>query len=45
MKLTVATIAYQVYILPTFKVTHNRWLNGNLEIIFGILKWEIIIGF
>ena len=34
----------QVYITPYVKVTHNRYLNGNLELIIGWLKWEIVIG-
>lgn len=31
----------QLYITPYIKVTHNRYLNGNLELIIGWLKWEI----
>jgi hypothetical protein len=45
MKITISTIVSQIYLLPTIKVTHNRWLNGDLEIIFGLLKWELVIGF
>lgn len=35
----------QVYLLPYLKITHSRHLNGDYEIIFGWLKWEIVIGF
>ena len=34
----------QVYILPYIKLTHNRTLNGDLELIIGWLSREIVIG-
>lgn len=43
MKLKIATINSQIYILPAIKVTYSRWLNGDLELIIGWLKWELII--
>jgi len=33
----------QIYILPHVKVTHTRDLNGDLELIIGWLKWELVI--
>ena len=33
----------QVYILPYIKVTHNKQLNGNLELIIGWLNRELVI--
>ena len=33
----------QIYLLPFIKITHTRELNGELEIIIGWLKWEIVI--
>ena len=35
----------QIYILPYIKLTHSRTLNGDLELIIGWFKWEIVIGF
>lgn len=43
MKFTIASIIDQIYVTPYIKVTHNRMLNGNLELIIGWLKWELII--
>jgi len=40
-----ASIVDQVYLIPTVKVTHDRFLNGNLEILFCWLKWEIGVAF
>jgi hypothetical protein len=33
----------QIYILPFVKITHTRDLNGDLELIIGWLKWELVI--
>ena len=44
MKTTICTIYGQVYLLPYIKLTHTRKLNGDLELIIGWLKWEIIFG-
>ena len=44
MKITKCEVWGQVYILPFVKLTHTRNLNGDLELIIGWLKWEIIIG-
>jgi hypothetical protein len=34
----------QLYILPYIKLTHNRNLNGDLELIIGWLNRELVIG-
>ena len=44
MKLSINEVWGQVYFLPFIKMTHTRQLNGNLELIIGYLKWEIVIG-
>lgn len=43
MKVRIFNIISQVYITPYVKVTYNRYLNRNLELIIGWLKWEIVI--
>jgi len=43
MKVRIFNIISQVYITPYVKVTYNRHLNGNLELILGWVKWEIVI--
>lgn len=44
MKVRIFIVWSQVYITPYVKITHNRHLNGELELIMGWLKWEIVIG-
>jgi hypothetical protein len=44
MKLSINEIWGQVYLLPFIKLTHTRQLNGDLELIIGYLKWELVIG-
>ena len=34
----------QIYILPFIKLTHDRMLNGDLELIIGWLNRELVIG-
>jgi hypothetical protein len=34
----------QIYIFPYIKLTHTRKLNGDLELIIGWLKWELVFG-
>ena len=36
-------VAYQLYVIPTIKVTHNKWLNGSVGIELIWLKWGIDI--
>jgi len=45
MRISISSIWGQVYILPFIKLTHTRTLNGDLELIIGWFKWEIVIGF
>lgn len=44
MKFNIYSVWGQVYFLPYIKMTHNRLLNGNIELIIGWLKWEIVVG-
>jgi hypothetical protein len=44
MKITLCEVWGQIYFLPYIKMTHTRTLNGNLELIIGYLKWEVVIG-
>lgn len=44
MEITKAKVWGQVYLFPYVKVTHTRDLNGDLEIIVGWLKWQLIFG-
>lgn len=43
MKFKIYSVWGQVYFLPYIKMTHTRELNGNLELIIGYLKWELVI--
>jgi hypothetical protein len=43
IKFKVYGIVDQVYVLPSLKITHSRMLNGNLELILGWLKYELVI--
>lgn len=43
MKITRCEIFGQFYVLPTIKVTYDRLLNGDKEIILCWLKWEWIL--
>lgn len=45
MRLAFVNIWGQLYLLPYIKVTHDRQLNGDLELIIGWLKWEMVIGY
>jgi hypothetical protein len=44
MKFSICKIYGQVYFLPFIGMTHSRRLNGDIELIIGWLKWEIVIG-
>jgi len=44
MKISLATVMSQIYVLPYIKVTHDKWLNGDYELIIGWLKWQLVIG-
>ena len=41
MKLEVFSVASQIYLVPTIKITHDRWLNGWHEVQFIWLKWGV----
>jgi len=43
MKINFCKVAYQIYLLPYIKITHNRFLNGSYELIIGWFNREIII--
>ena len=45
MKLSIEVVGIwsQIYLTPYIKVTHDKWLNGNYELIIGWLKWELVI--
>lgn len=43
IKFTKYKVWNQIYILPYIKITHNRILNGDLELIIGWLKWEFAL--
>ena len=42
MKVLKAEVWGQIYLLPYIKITYTRNLNGNLELIVGWLKWELV---
>jgi hypothetical protein len=39
MKLEFFTVASQIYLIPTIKITHDRLLNGYHEVQLIWLKW------
>ena len=43
MKIFISSIWGQIYILPYIKITHDRFLNGDLELIIGWLNKEIVV--
>ena len=42
MKAEIFKTEYQVYLTPYIKLTTNRYLTGNLELIFGWLNSELV---
>ena len=42
MKVEVFKTEYQVYLTPYIKLTTDRYLTGNLELIFGWLNRELV---
>ena len=44
VKIAINEVWGQVYFLPFIKLTYTRQLNGDLELIIGYLKWELVIG-
>ena len=45
MKLNKYTIAYQIYVLPFVKITHDKFLNGSYELIIGWLNIEVSLSY
>jgi hypothetical protein len=45
MKITTFKQVYQLYIIPTIKITYSRTLNGNLEVILCWLFGGVSIEF
>jgi hypothetical protein len=43
MRISLNTVMSQIYLLPYVKITHDRWLNGDYELIIGWLKWQLVI--
>ena len=43
MKINFYQVAYQIYLIPYIKITYNRFLNGNYELIIGWFNREIVI--
>jgi hypothetical protein len=43
MKAEIEHIAYQIYIIPFVKITHDKWLNGYYELSIGWLNKSITI--
>lgn len=43
MKIIKSEVCGQIYLLPYIKITYIRDLNGDLEMIVGWLKWELVI--
>jgi hypothetical protein len=44
-KLSISSICSQIYLIPTIKITHNKFLNGNYELCFVWLKWQFTFSF
>lgn len=42
MRISKAEVWGQIYLLPYIKITYTRDLNGDLELIAGWLKWELV---
>ncbi len=45
MKIRIHKISYQIYLLPFVKVTHDKMLNSNYELIIGWLKMGISLSY
>jgi len=44
IKFEICSVWGQIYIFPYLKLTHDRTLNGDLELIIGWLNRELVIG-
>jgi hypothetical protein len=45
MSIQIYTVAYQVYLLPYIKITHDITLYGSYEVIIGWFNKELVIAF
>jgi len=45
MEFEVFEVSSQVYIIPTFKITYDKWLHGKRDVQFIWLKWGIALLF
>lgn len=45
MRIELNTTWYQIYLLPTIKVTHNRMLFGYYNVELWWFKWGVEISF
>ena len=45
MKIRIHKISYQISLLPFIKVTHDKILNGEYELIIGWLKMGISLSY
>jgi len=45
MKITTQSICGQIYIIPTIKITYDKFLNGDYEVIFVWYKTALVISF
>lgn len=43
MKISIDSVYGQFYLTPFLKTTYTRYLNGNIEFIFGWMNWEIVL--
>jgi hypothetical protein len=43
MSVSVCTVSSQIYILPFVKVTYDKYLNGDYEVIIGWFNKAIVI--
>ena len=43
MKISIDEVMCQAYITPYVKVTHDKTLTGNYELIIGWLRWQLTI--
>jgi hypothetical protein len=43
MKIEIYTVFSQLYITPYVKITYDKFLNGNYELIIGWFNKEIVI--
>lgn len=44
MRIRFSKVLCQAYVFPYVKITYDRFLNGDIEIIVGWLNREIVIG-